>query len=162
MLPVFRPSGNATQLQAAIAVTHDGASATFENLFLSEIQVVNKGNRDLEELKLGATLGDGDKCIFVEATAPDRHHVVNPQTVVSPLSPQSEIDFSLKPFNRGDLYSFRLYVVIPKTRKEPAEIRLGSASPIRFVAMPTTTEVLASLASEAAVTFGPLRIGLRK
>jgi hypothetical protein len=143
-------------------VSHGGTSATFENLFLAEIRVQNKGNRDLEELGFGATLGDGDRCIFVEAMPPDRHHVVNLPAAVSPLTPQSNIDFTLKPFNRGDTYSFRLYVVIPKTRAEPAKIGLGSASPIEFVEMPTKAEVLARFASEAAITLGPFRVGLRR
>lgn len=80
IVPVFRPSGSAAQLQAAIAVTHAGKTVTFQNLFLAEIQVVNKGNRDLDELNFGATLGDGDRCIYVDATPPDRHHQVTQRT----------------------------------------------------------------------------------
>jgi hypothetical protein len=165
ILPVFRPSTNQSQLQAAISVLYAGTTANFENLFLAEIRIQNKGNRDLEELSFGATLGNGDRCIFIETMPPDRHHVAKLLNPVTPLDPQSNIDFSLKPFNRGDTYSFKLYMVIPKARTDPAEIRLGSSSPVRFVEMPTTAEVLARFASEAAETaiaFGPLRIGFRR
>lgn len=162
VMPVFRPAGNATQLQAAISVSHGGESATFENLFLAEIRVQNKGNRDLDELSFGATLGDGDRCIFVDAAPPDRHHVVSQPAAATPLAPLRNVDFALKPFNRGDTYSFRLYVVIPNTRAEPAEIELGSASPIQFVKMPTRAEVLARLASEMALDLGPIRVELHR
>jgi len=39
----------------------------FKNLFLVEIQVVNRGNQDLERFEFGATLSEGDRCIYVEA-----------------------------------------------------------------------------------------------
>lgn len=160
VVPVFRPSGNEAQLEAAIAVTHAGNTVIFKNLFLAEVQIVNKGNRDLDELKFGATLGDGDQCIFVEAEPPDRHHKVTLVRPVTPEAPRHEIDFSLDPFNRGDSYSFKLYVVIPEHRREPHEMALGSASPIRFIAMPTAGEILARAASEAVFKVGPVRVGL--
>ena len=164
VVPVFRPSGNAAQLEAAIAVTHMGKSVTFKNLFLAEVQVVNRGNRDLDELKFGATLGGGDRCIFVEATPPDRHHNVSLVSPVIPEAPQHEIDFVLKPFNRGDSYSFKLYLVIPEGRREPRDIVLGSTSPIRFVPMPTAGALLARAASEFVVNLGlgSIHIGLHK
>lgn len=162
VLPVFRPSGRAGQLEAAIAVSHGGRSVTFENLFLAEVQVVNRGNRDLDEFAFGATLGDGDQCIYVEAAAPDRHHNVLQDTLVAPDAPLREIDFRVKPFNRGDVYSFKLYVVIPPGDEEPKDIVLGSSSPIRFVAMPTAGEILTRAASEFVLDLGAVRIGLRR
>ncbi len=133
ILPVFRQTGSASALRANIAVTHENQTTTFENLFLAEIQVVNRGNSDMGEFKFGATLGEGDRCIYVEATTPDRHHQVVQQTPVTPQAPQRAIDFTLKPFNREDSYSFRLYVVIPQRHDEPKAVELGSPSPIRFV-----------------------------
>ena len=162
VLPVFRPSGDASQLHAAIAITHEGKTATFQNLFLAEVQVVNRGNSDFREFRFGATLGNGDACLYVEAAAPDRHHQAVQETPVAPQAPQREIDFTLKPFNRGDSYSFKLYVVIPPGRREPVEIGLGSSSPVKFVAMPTVGEVLSRAASEAVLNIGPLRVGLRR
>src|SRR2546428_11905568 len=67
VLSVFRPSEHPGQLQAAIAVTQGEKTVTFENLFLAEVNVVNSGNRDLDELTFGITLGDGDRCIHLEA-----------------------------------------------------------------------------------------------
>ena len=106
------------------------------------------------------TLGDGDRCIHVEATAPDRHHQVVPETSVAPDAPQPAIDFSLKPFNRNDPYLFKLYVVIPVGATEPKEIALGSATSVRFVEMPTATELLTRAAFDSFVKVGPFRLGL--
>ena len=63
LLPVFRQSGGPSALRAKIAIMHNGDTTTFENLFLAEVQVVNRGNRDIDEFEFGATLGNGDRCI---------------------------------------------------------------------------------------------------
>ncbi|HTY25741.1 MAG TPA: hypothetical protein VMC85_21605 [Desulfomonilaceae bacterium] len=162
VLPVFRPSGTASDLQAAIAVTNEGKTATFRNLFLAEAQIINKGNLDLGEFKFGITLGNGDLCIYVESSSPDRHHKVSIEAPPSPSAPRSELDFTLTSFNRGDSYSFKLYVVIPDGATEPTDLRLGSSSPVTFVRMPTVGETLALAAREVALNVGPLSIRLGK
>ncbi|HUT72538.1 MAG TPA: hypothetical protein VMW89_17855 [Desulfatiglandales bacterium] len=148
-------------MTAKIAITHGGNTVTFNNLYLAEVQVVNRGNKDMEEFKFGVTLGNTDKCIFVTSSSPDRHHEVLQDTEVTPQSPQGEIDFKLRPFNRRDSYSFKLYLVIPEEAKEPKKIELGSSSPVKFIEMPTVGEVLARVAEEA-VKVGPLRISVRR
>ena len=162
ILPVFiRQPGDSSGLAAKIAIMHDANTATFNNLYLAEVQVANRGNKDLDEFKFGVTLGDGDKCIFVTSSSPDRHHEVLQETEVTPQSPQGEIDFKLRPFNRRDSYFFKLYLVIPEDAEEPKKIELGSSSPIRFTEMPTVGEVLARVAEEA-VKVGPLSISMRR
>jgi hypothetical protein len=161
LLPVFRHAGGTSSLSAEIAITHDGSTRTFKNLFLADVQVVNRGNKDLEQFESGATLGDGDRCIYVETSPPDRYHQALQISPVTPQVPLQELDFRLRPFNRGDSYSFKMYIVIPENQEEPQGIALGSPSPIRFVDMPTVGEILARAASEAAVSVGPLRIVLR-
>ncbi|MHA1861057.1 MAG: hypothetical protein ACTSVM_02005 [Candidatus Ranarchaeia archaeon] len=160
ILPVFRQTPSDPRLQAKIVITHDNQTATFENLFLAEIQVVNRGNKDMDEFLLGTTLVDNDRCIYVEAVPPDRHHQVFQEITVSPQSPQKDIDIVLQPFNRGDSYLFKLYLVIPEGQNEPGEIKLGSSSPIKFVEMPTAGELIARVASEA-IKIGPFHIGWR-
>lgn len=162
VVPVFRQTGSPSSLRAKIAITHEGSTTTFENLFLAEVQVVNRGNKDIDVFEFGATLGESDRCIYVDSTPPDRHHRVLHQTSVTPSTPQREIDFRLEPFNRHDSYSFKLYLVIPEGLEEPTKILLGSASPVKFVDMPTVGEMLASAAREAALSVGPLRVVLRR
>ncbi|MBI5203464.1 MAG: hypothetical protein HZA11_00935 [Nitrospirae bacterium] len=156
IVPVFRQSNDSKSLRAKIAIAHENKINTFENLFLAEVQIVNRGNSDLQEFIFGVTLGKEDRCIFVETIAPDRHHNNIQTTLVTPDSPRSEIDFRLSPFNRGDSYALKMYVVIPADQMEPQEIKLGSPSPVKFIDMPTIVELL----SNAALKVGPIRIGV--
>jgi len=158
VLPVFRQSGGPSTLRAQIAIMQDSDTITFENLFLAEVQIVNRGNSDIEEFEFGATLGDGDLCIHVESSPSDRHHQILEQTLVTPQEPKQEIDFKLKPFNRGDSYSFKLYLVIPPAQEEPRNIELGSSSPIKFVDMASVVEILASATATTVFMVGPLRL----
>ena len=160
-LPVFRQDGGASSLSAKIAVTHEQETRTFDNLFLAELQVVNRSNKDISEFDFGATLvGEGDQCIYVETSPPDRHHKVLQSSLVTPQAPSRELDFKLTPFNRGDSYSFKLYIVIPESRVEPGKIILGSSSPIKFIEIPTVGELLASATEMVLLNVGPLRIGM--
>jgi len=162
ILPVFRPEGNASGLKATIAVTHDGRTENFENLFLAQIQVINRGNKDLSEIEFGITLDSEDKCIFIEVATPDRHHEVVQVKAVIPSKPECEMDFVLRPFNRRDQYSLKLYIVVPSTQTKPHEPRLGSPSPVTFVKMPTLGEVIVQAAEESfLLSFWPLKIGFR-
>ena len=160
LLPIFRASGSDSSLRAEISITHEGSTRTFKNLFLAEIQVVNRGNQDLERFEFGATLSEGDRCIHVEAEPPDRHHSVLQPSAPTPQALAQEVDLILEPFNRQDSYTFKVYVVIPEEHSEPGTIILGSPSPIRFVDMPTMGELLAASVGEAAIKVGPLRVGL--
>jgi hypothetical protein len=161
VLPVFRPSGTESELQAVIAVSHESKTVNFGNLFLAEAQVINKGNQDLAEFKFGLTLGKGDACIYVDSTPPDRHHKALLDSAPGPSTPRNEIDFTLTPFNRRDTYSFKLYVVIPPGAQEPGVINFGSSSAVTLVAIPTMVETLARAARDVQVNIGPLRVGVR-
>lgn len=161
ILPIFSASGGDTSLRAKVSITHEGSTRTFKNLFVAEVVVVNRGNRDLERFEFGATFADGDKCIHVEASPPDRHHRVTQDAHATPQAPSHELDFALQPFNRRDCYTFKMYIVVPEEKEKPGKITLGSPSPIRFIEMPTMSEVLATSLGVAAVQVGPLviRIG---
>lgn len=158
---VLHHAGGPTGIDAKIAVTHAGGTDTFDNLFLIGLQVVNKGNLDHDGFDFGATLDTGDVCIHVEAEGLDRHHQAQLMTPVTPQSPRNTIDVQLKPFNRGDPYSLKLYVVIGKGNDQPS-IDLSSPKAVRFVEMPTIGEMVARAASEAVIRVGPLSIGLRR
>lgn len=155
VLPVFSPTSDSGKIEAAIAIKYDKETASFDNLFLINLNIVNKGNKDIEFFEFGATLSDGDKCIYVEHTAPDRHHVISMKSPVTPLLPQSEIDIQLRPFNRGDSYFFKFYIVIPESKKVPNELSLSSPCPIKFTTIPSAGEIF----SNVMLTLGPFPIG---
>jgi hypothetical protein len=158
MLPVFKQNVDVSSLNAKIIIHKGDEEYPFHNLFVFDVYVVNRGNKDIDEFPLGFTLGDGDKAIYMEFESPDRHHIMS-SSGVSPTTPKGEIDVNLKPFNRQDWYSFRIYVV-PEGDYEPGIIELSSPYPIRFTTMPTMGEMLAT-ASEIAVKVGPFSISYR-
>jgi hypothetical protein len=161
LLPIFRKAGNASTLSASIATRHNNTLYTFTNLFLAEIQIINRGNTDLKNFEFGITLGKGDGCIHLESFSPDRHHIVNLKTEVNPENPRSEIDFEIVTFNRKDLFTFKLYIVIPGDKEEPQKIELSSPNAIKFVEVPSVPEIVASLAENFIVGVGPLRISMK-
>lgn len=156
--PIFRQADNSSGLRAKIAIEQNDSTATFENLFIADIQVVNKGNTDIETFPFGVTLSARDECVHVELTPPDRHHEVSQSPVITPQNPSNEIDFTLTPFNRKDSYLFKLYIVIPDNAKDPQKIELGSPTPIKFIEMPTVSETLSKAAEGLSVSFGLIDI----
>lgn len=161
ILPVFIQSSDSPNLKAKIAIHHQKTLTTFENLHLVEIQIVNRGNSDMNEFGFGITLGATDQCIHVESSPPDRHHQAIQQTTINPQEPKSEIDYTLKPFNRKDLYQFKMYIVIPEGEKELKPINLGSPSPVKFVSLPTVGELVLKAAIESTLKVGPLDIRIK-
>lgn len=156
--PIFRQANGASGLRAKIAITDNGNTNTFENLFIADVQIINRGNRDLDQFPFGITLSGGDTCVHVEQIPPDRHHAIIQETTVRPQSPQSELDFTLKPFNRKDSYLLKLYIVIPEGAKDPQRIGLGSSHPVKFTEMPTVADTLTKAAEGLLLTIGPLDI----
>lgn len=156
--PIFRQADNSSGLRAKIAIALNESTATFENLFIAEIQIINKGNTDIEKFLFGVTLSGGDECVHVEHTSPDRHHEVFKNSVITPQNPSSEIDFTVTPFNRKDSYLFKLYIVIPDDAKDPQNIELGSPNPIKFIEMPIVSETLLKAADGLSFSVGLIDI----
>jgi hypothetical protein len=51
IVPVFRQSNDSKSLRAKIAIAHENKINIFENLFFAEVQLVNRGNSDLQEFE---------------------------------------------------------------------------------------------------------------
>src|SRR2546423_12298069 len=111
-IPLFRHTLGESTLEASITISDGQKEYKFDNMFLADIQIVNRGNRDIKEFKCGLTLSGGDKAVHIVSESSDRHHVVDQMTIVTPDNSNDKIDFVLKPFNRRDSYSFKLYVVV--------------------------------------------------
>jgi hypothetical protein len=134
VVPVFRPAAKG-QLDTKIMVPeHQDSNKyhTFDNLFILEMRITNTGNQDFTEFEFGVSLGDMDKCIYVELISKDRHHVISHSQVISPATPHSALDFNISPFNRKDYYTIRMHVVIPSDNNSPKEISVSSPHPIEF------------------------------
>ena len=162
VLPIFIQTLGESSLHAKVTISEDNKVVNqFNNLFLIEVQVVNRGNTDLNEFNFGITLSEGEKAVYVETKSNDRHHLIEQTTLVTPTEPKNEIDFILKPFNRRDSYVCKLFVVIPEGQEKPGEIRPSSPQPIKFTDMPTMAELLTQAAGTSSLMLGPISLSLR-
>ena len=127
-----------------------------DNLFDS-----SEGNQDIVSFPFGITLDEGDLCVHVQHESLDRHHVVTREPVATPAAPCSLIDLHLVPFNRGDSYEVKLYIVTPEARADPGTIEVGSPHPVRFVDMPTLAESVAEVAGGIAINIAGVRLSVQ-
>ena len=156
--PVFQQTLGDSHLRTKITMSDGHNELSFDNLFLVDIQIVNKGNRDVKEFRFGVNLSGGDRAVYVIPMAQDRLHKADVATPVNPATPSSEIDLVLKPFNRRDSYALKLYVVVANGKEAPENISLVSDEPIRFIHMPTIGEMVAQTARYTSIKLGPIRI----
>lgn len=156
ILPILKPPTTESGLDTRIVVSRGTQQYQFRNLFLFDIEIINKGNQDNKEFVFGATLEDGEVALYVEFETPDRHHTVT-HTPVSPGDPKTEVDFTLTPFNRRDPYRLKIYVVIPDGKPEPNPPKLSSPHSVKFTNILSMTEILAQSIEVSALKVGPLR-----
>ncbi len=134
---ILRPKAGESTLQARVVIPFGAEERTFANLFVALVKISNRGNRDIPEFRFGLTLGKGDAAIYIEANGDDRHHEIRTETEISPNSPSEILDFTCKPFNRGDTYSISIFIVVNDEKAAPEPIQPSSAHSIRFVAQGT-------------------------
>lgn len=156
---LFSPRFTGSTLSPSITVTSGVTTYQFNNLHVAEVQVINRGSRDVANFSFGLTLSQGDEVVHIDPTVPDRHHAVALTTPVSPATKTAKPDFTLTPFNRGDAYMLKIFIVA--AGHAPGPITLSSSEPIRFVDMPSITETLADIAFSSAVKVGPLEVRFR-
>lgn len=141
-LKVFQGTVGSSSLQAHLKISDGQRVCNFDNLFIAEIDLDNKGNKDFDSFTFGMTLSRSNRAFFVEAGSPDRHHIVQQNTPVQLQSQVSDLDFTLKPFNRGDRYSFKVFLTVASAQDTPKPPRLSSPHSVKFVETPTMREVL--------------------
>jgi hypothetical protein len=164
IVPVFKGGmfdGSDVTANLTLSSKKGGSAENISNLFVAQIELANRGNKDFASFGFGMTLSDQDVAVHCAINAADRHH--QPQ-IVTPLSPAAcarEIDCLLVPFNRGDRYKITLYVVVVGPTQQPGEIQLSSPEPIIFNKAPTVAEMAIEAASRVALEIGPLRVSIR-
>lgn len=158
--PLFTSEFGGPSFSTSVTVTDGQTDYKFPNLHLAEVQIVNRGNRDLAALNFGITLSSTDKVVHVEPTGQDRHHVASAKTRCTPDAPLSTLDFELRPFNRGDSYTLKLFIVA--SAAVPESIAIGSAEPVRFTEIPSVAENLAAVASTLSVMVGPFEVRFQR
>ena len=158
--PHFEDLVGSSSLRKNITISDGHKFYKYEHLHIIQIQLSNQSDLDFDEFKFGITLSDDDGAIYIESQSPDRHHQVEQLTSLGKDAPQSKVDFALRPFNKRDTYSLRLLLVNDKIKSSPGEIDFSSPEAVKFVALPTVTEVVGQAARSASLSLGPLSISL--
>jgi hypothetical protein len=165
IVPVFKHGKLAdSQIIATLNLSSPtaGYGTNIPNLFIADIRLENRGNRDLVALELGLTLSETDSAVYCSINSIDRHHVGTIKNPVGPGSPSREIDIRLVPFNRQDIYNLTLYLVTDPTSDEPGEIGFSSTEPVVFTRKPSVAELAAEVATGLAFRLGPIHVSLPK
>jgi hypothetical protein len=158
---LFNPTQEPSSLQASITVTHDNEHYSFNNLSIAQIEIINRGNKDLEKLTYGISLDGTKKIIFAEVEGQDRHHIMTPTDVACPSTPLEKMDFTCQPFHRGNIYRLKLYIVSLEGDTQTAKIDLSSPDSVRFVEAPSINEILQEVLVGTSIVIGPFKIGIR-
>jgi hypothetical protein len=132
---IFKDTLGLSTLKAELQVTDGVETRHFQNLFIAEITLTNRGNEHIDEFQFGITLGGEDVALYTEPDISDRHHSLTQTSQVALGGGSQEVDFVCKPFNRKDKYSFKVFLSIPHGKAEPEDIVPSTSHPIRFVNM---------------------------
>ena len=138
---IFADTLQGTPVEAKVSLTEGGTDFRFKNLFLTELTITNSGNQNIKEFMLGITSSEKALLVGVNCDSPDRHHGALAADVPTPAVPKREVDYVLKPFNRGDRYSFRILSTCAQDG-EPGKIQLSSSEAVRFVSYDNLIESL--------------------
>lgn len=157
-LTKFNPPLGASLLPHQITLSDGENQYKFEQISVADIHFNNQGTQDFEELNLRLTLSEKDAAIYIESHSSDRSHEIEQLTFVNFAEPKSEIDFILRPLNRGDSYSLRLLIISSEPLQEPGQINFSSPQAVEFVHLPTITEVLEKTAASTSIAIGPFNL----
>lgn len=161
VLAKFNPLFESDLLDTYKIIVTDGTKEyEYSSLAQVEILLTNRSKENFPEFKLGVKLSADDLAIYAEAETVDRHHHLKLLTPVTLNEPQSEMDFLLQPFNRGDSYSLRLLIKVSENSQVPGEISITSPEAVSFINLPTITEIVEQAASRASIGIGPFQISL--
>ena len=159
---LFTPNEEFSSLQASITVMHENEPFSFNNLSIAQIELINRGSKDLSEFTFGVTLSADKKVIFSEYEGQDRHHSIAPVDPACPINPLSIMDFVCKPFHRGNVYQLRLYIVTSEGG-DPTTTDIGLTSPdsVQFVEAPSMKEMLQEVILGSTLYIGPVKLSIR-
>jgi hypothetical protein len=89
--------------------------------------------------------------VSLQSETQDRYHEISSRPTIDLGCLDNEIDFTLKPFNRKDVYSILLFIT-KISDDDSVDINLATKHPVKFVETPP----YGSLATAVAVRIGKL------
>lgn len=131
-------------------ITFSGATENyhFDNLYIVQMPIVNLGNKDYTEFNFGITLPQGAKAVNIKTKGSDRHHVIEVAQEIDFNTPKDIIDFTLKPFNRNDIYHVSLFITCLNNNNNLENISFSSDMAVKFKEINVIPETTAALFEE--------------
>ncbi|HEY2846398.1 MAG TPA: hypothetical protein VGI80_01190 [Pyrinomonadaceae bacterium] len=122
-------------LGATVAIVENNQTFSIGNLWMAQLEITNSGNTDLDDFSFGASFSEpGCEALNVELESQSRHHAIGIDKEINFRNRQREMDFTLKPFNRGNTYAIN---ILCSNHLDPAgshgDLELSTASPVKFV-----------------------------
>lgn len=162
VLPPFEDPLRATLSRSEMRITDGQKDWKYEDLQIVQIQVSNRGQEDLDELRFGLSWAPGHTAVFVEVRRPDRYHQIEQLTPLKFSDPKPQLDFVLRPLNRQDSYSMRFLVLKTEDSESPEKIEFSSPQAVRFVDLPTIVETVEQAARSTSIGLGPFQVSFEK
>ena len=150
--PIFPSMEREKASDSNIVLKYKDITFSASRLFLVELQLVNMGGKDFPEFKFGIALPGGHNAIAGVYEPPDRDHAVEENPSFTPEAWAKEMDFTLRPFKKGDSYALKLYIHVGGQGGELGEIKPTTAESVRFVDIPAIGKKL----EEAVRLLGPI------
>lgn len=122
----FNQMPDTAEIRAEVVIVHPASEDPYncKNLVVVDVEFVNRSSKDYTTFQVGVTLSGDNKAIHAEHITPDRHHVLEYRAKPTPTAPLTEVDITLKPFNRKELYVLRLYIEMGTTETSVSPIRV--------------------------------------
>lgn len=139
---LFSSASQNGALDVKVSVSEAGKKHEFDNLYELDIEIVNRGNTDRSTFDFGLTLPSKQQAVLVESRTTDRHHQFTTLPILSPENASRELDFEVKPFNRGDKYGVVLYVNRDDIDTLISGIEISSPQSVVFKPIPIPSELM--------------------
>ncbi|MEI9943614.1 MAG: hypothetical protein WDN26_05280 [Chitinophagaceae bacterium] len=132
---VFAP---VISVKPKITFSRGGVESHFENLYIIETQIHNKGNNDYPDFDLKLTLSPFAKIVYLECKGQDTSHEVILKEKIEFASPSMIADLSLTPFNRKNIFHITAYATCEgKQGLTKKDIKYSSKLSANFIAAET-------------------------
>jgi hypothetical protein len=145
IIPIVNQQLGDSTVQAEVLLKVAGNQQSYSNLMLGRVTIRNTGNLDYKEFKFEVTLNSLNLAVYLQTESEDRSHIISSTPPIDLNHLDSEIDFTLTPFNRGDTYSFSLFILPAPSIEEQLDISLSTQHPVKFVDFQEYREIATSL-----------------
>lgn len=156
----FAPITSQEAIEASVQIKDSaGRPHTFDNLYTSTLVVMNKGNVDFSEFKMGIDFPDHCQVLGCSPRSSNRYKKVDFLSQPNLTTPIHSIDLELKPFNRNNVYEIDFFITSKDNHGvEDANVSLATSHSVRFSQMTNALDVLNLVTDKFVFHVGPFKV----